>query len=179
MQPSTPLNRQPNLEGPTLRIRPLIADDWEGLFAVAADPLIWAQHPAHDRWRRDVFAGYFAEARASGGGVVVIERATGAIVGASRYQPLQSSGNDIEIGWSFLARRLWGGPANREKKTLMLDHAFGAVESVVFKIGAENMRSRRAVEKLGGVFEADFTRPDGGPGVLYRLNKSVWAAQRG
>jgi N-acetyltransferase len=178
MQQIAPLNRQPILHGPTLLLRPLAPADWDALFAVAADPLIWEQHPAHDRWKRDVFEGYFADALASGGAMIVIERDSNAIVGASRYHDFDATRRDVEIGWSFLARRLWGGRANREKKVLMLDHAFAAVDSVVFKIGSENWRSRRAVEKLGGAFETDYARPDGGAGVIYRLGKTGWTAQR-
>jgi len=40
---------QPHLVGDLLEVRPLRPEDWESLFAVASDPLIWEQHPARDR----------------------------------------------------------------------------------------------------------------------------------
>jgi RimJ/RimL family protein N-acetyltransferase len=142
------LDRQPTLVGPTLRVRPMEPDDLEALYAVASDPGIWEQHPDRERWRRDVFERYFADALASGGAVVV-ETHDGEVIGASRYDRLDEKAGRVEIGWTFLARSRWGGPANRELKDLMLDHAFGAVDVVVFRVGVENRRSRRAVEKLG------------------------------
>jgi hypothetical protein len=53
---------QPRLVGELVEVRPLVQEDWEGLFAVASDPLIWEQHPARDRYREDVFREFFREA---------------------------------------------------------------------------------------------------------------------
>jgi RimJ/RimL family protein N-acetyltransferase len=61
------LDRQPVLEGERLRLRPLVPADWEALFAVASDPLIWEQHPAHDRWQEPVFRAFFDDALANKG----------------------------------------------------------------------------------------------------------------
>ncbi|HEU4656092.1 MAG TPA: GNAT family N-acetyltransferase [Capillimicrobium sp.] len=167
------LDRQPTLEGPTLRVRPLRPEDLEPLYAVARDPLIWEQHPAHDRWRREVFERLFAESLASGGALVVLTR-DGETIGSSRYDGLDAERSRVEIGWTFLARSHWGGPANRELKRLMLDHAFGCVDVVVFRVGAGNRRSRRAVEKLGAVEVA--TEPDArlGEHIVYELRRDDW-----
>lgn len=145
------MNRQPVLEGERLLLRPLEPGDWDALYAVAADPLLWEQHPMHDRWREPVFRAFFDEALAQGGALAVIERASGRVVGSSRYL-FQSAlaGSPLEIGWTMLARDMWGGAANAEMKRLMLGHAFESVDRVVFRIGEENRRSRRAMEKIGG-----------------------------
>lgn len=171
------LDRQPTLVGPTLALRPLVADDFEALYAVANDPLLWAQHPNADRWQRPVFERFFADALASKGALIALRRADGAVIGSSRF--VVDAEGDLEIGWTFIARSSWGGAVNGEMKRLMLDHAFGRVASVVFRIGRDNMRSRRAVEKLGAVFERDFERPGGGEGVLYRLDRGGYAATQG
>ena len=142
---------QPHLVGELLELRPLRPEDWESLFAVASDPLIWEQHPAHDRYQEEVFKEFFREALESGGAFVVIDRRTQSTIGSSRYFGLDPGKREIEIGWTFLARSHWGGEYNGELKRLMLDHAFQFVESVIFKIGPTNLRSRRAVEKIGGV----------------------------
>jgi RimJ/RimL family protein N-acetyltransferase len=142
---------QPHLVGDLLELRPLRPDDWEGLFAVASDPLIWEQHPAHLRYQEEVFKEFFREALASGGAFVVIDRKTPRIIGSSRYFGFEPNRSEIEIGWTFLARSYWGGKYNAELKRLMLDHAFKFVESVVFLIGPTNVRSQKAVEKIGGV----------------------------
>ena len=142
---------QPRLAGDLLEVRPLRPDDWESLFAVASDPLIWEQHPARDRYKEEVFKEFFREALESGGAFVVIDRKTQKIIGSSRYFGFDPGKREIEIGWTFLARSHWGGKYNGELKRLMLDHAFKFVESVVFLIGPTNVRSQRAVEKIGGV----------------------------
>ena len=142
---------QPHLVGNLLEVRPLRPQDWESLFAVASDPLIWEQHPAHDRYKEEVFQEFFREALESGGAFVVIDRTTEKIIGSSRYFGFEPAKREIEIGWTFLARSHWGGKYNGELKRLMLDHAFKFVESVIFLIGATNIRSQKAVEKIGGV----------------------------
>lgn len=144
------MNRQPVLEGARLLLRPLVPEDWEALFAVASDPLVWELHPAHDRWREPVFRAFFEDALAKGGALVVIDKANAKIVGSSRYQNHVTEDSRVEIGWTFLARSYWGGSYNREMKRLMLVHAFRFVDCVDFMVGAGNLRSRRAMEKIGG-----------------------------
>lgn len=148
------MDRQPTLEGPTLLIRPLAPDDRDALYAVAGDPLVWEVHPAHDRHEEAVFHALFEESLASGGALVVIDKATGHVIGSSRYDFTHAEPGEVEIGWTFLARSHWGGAANREMKRLMLSHAFGAAARVMFRIGEHNLRSRRAMEKIGGMLSA-------------------------
>lgn len=145
------MDRQPVLEGERLLLRPLREDDWDGLFAVASDPQVWAVHPAHDRWQERVFRDFFADALAQGGALAVIEQASGAIVGSSRFQGHDpADGGSVEIGWTFLARRLWGAGYNAEMKRLMLQHALQFVERVEFRVGETNVISRRAMANIGG-----------------------------
>lgn len=151
-----PFELQPRLVGELIEVRPLAPDDWDNLFAVASDPLIWEQHPARDRYREDVFREFFREALETGSAFVVIDRKTGKIIGSSRYFRFDRQGFDgresvVEIGWTFLARAYWGGNYNGELKRLMLRHGFRFVERVVFVIGVTNFRSQKAVEKIGGV----------------------------
>jgi RimJ/RimL family protein N-acetyltransferase len=140
---------QPELEGETLRLRPLAEADREALYAVASDPALWALHPAHDRHERPVFDKLFDESIASGGALTVIDKASGAIIGSSRYSFTYAEPGEVEIGWTFLARTHWGGATNRELKRLMLAHAFRFVDRVIFRVGEHNLRSRRALEKIG------------------------------
>ena len=142
---------QPQLVGELVEVRPLRPEDWESLFAVASDPLIWEQHPANDRYQEEVFREFFQEALESGGAFVILDRVTQKIIGSSRYFGFAPERKEIEIGWTFLARSHWGGKYNVELKRLMLNHAFRFVESVVFLIGPTNFRSQKAVEKIGGV----------------------------
>ena len=144
-------DRQPTLEGERVLLRPSTAEDWEALYAVASDPLIWEVHPAHDRWQEPVFRRFFDDAIASGGGMTIVDRATGAVIGASRFDGHDPEKDEIEIGWTFIARAYWGGAHNREIKRLMLDHIHRFVGTVTFMVGEDNIRSRRAMEKIGGV----------------------------
>ena len=150
---------QPVLRGELLHLRPLRSDDFDALFAVAADPLIWEQHPARDRYQPDVFRAFFDEAMASGGALIATDANDGQVIGGSRYHGYDPELSEIEIGWTFLARAYWGGKYNGEMKELMLRHAFTFVDRVIFLIGPENYRSQRAVEKIGAVRAG--TRIDG------------------
>jgi RimJ/RimL family protein N-acetyltransferase len=176
-QPGPPetVDLQPHLIGELIEIRPLKPDDWDDLFAVASDPLIWEQHPAQDRYKEEVFRDFFREALDSGGALVVIDRQNQKIIGSSRYFGFDSAKREIEIGWTFLARDYWGGKFNGELKRLMLGHAFRFVESVVFLIGPRNVRSQKAVERIGGemIGRRTKTNPKGetDESVVYRIKK--------
>lgn len=142
------LDLQPTLIGKRVQLRPMRAEDHDALYAVASDPAIWAMHPAHDRHEPSVFRAFFADAMASGGALVVLDPA-GAVIGSSRYWFGCAEPGEVEIGWTFLARAHWGGAVDAEMKRLMLRHAFGHVETVIFLVGEQNARSRRALEKIG------------------------------
>ena len=147
----TSFELQPHLIGELLELRPLRREDWEELFAVASDPKIWEQHPAPDRHQENVFKEFFQEALESGGALAAIARATQNIIGSSRYFGYDSEKREIEVGWTFLARSFWGGRYNGEMKRLMLGHAFQFVDKVIFLVGPSNLRSQRAVERIGGI----------------------------
>ncbi len=156
---------QPHLTGELLELRPLRADDWDALFAVASDPLIWEQHPESTRYREDVFRTFFKGALDCGGGFVVLDKAEGSIIGSTRFYGYDAEKSEIEIGWTFLARKYWGGRYNSEMKRLLLDHAFQFVDNVVFYVGENNIRSQKAMEKIGGIRAGTVDRPNQ-PGVL-------------
>jgi N-acetyltransferase len=160
---------QPNLSSDLLRLRPLRPEDWDGLYSVASDPLIWEQHPISDRYKEEVFKGFFRDALQSGGALIAIDSKDGRVIGSSRFHGYDKENSEIEIGWTFLARSHWGGVYNQEMKRLMLHHAFKFVENVIFRIGPQNLRSQRAVEKIGGVRAG--SRPDdtGRENFVYRI----------
>jgi RimJ/RimL family protein N-acetyltransferase len=151
---------QPNLKGELIELRPLRPEDWDDLFAVASDPLIWEQHPERDRYKKDVFKVFFRDALGSGGAFVIIDKTSQQIIGSTRFHDYNPEKSEIEIGWTFLARPYWGGRYNRELKQLMLAHAFKFVENVVFFVGQKNVRSQKATEKIGGIKDGLVKRPD-------------------
>lgn len=146
-----PFDFQPTLKGALVALRPLRPDDADPLFKVASDPLIWEQHPAWDRYKVDVFGAFFRDALASRGALVALDATDGEIIGSSRFHGYNAEAGEVEIGWTFLARSHWGGNYNKEMKQLMLRHAFRFVKRVLFVIGPQNLRSQKAIEKLGGV----------------------------
>lgn len=166
---------QPTLKGELIELRPLAREDFDALFTAASDPLIWEQHPENDRYTREVFQRYFAGAIESKGAFAIIERKSGRMIGSSRYCNLKTAESEVEIGWTFLGRKFWGGEHNRELKSLMLDHAFRFVDRVVFVVGEQNLRSQKALEKIGAKFlkKVQLPAPDGTmtPNVVYSITR--------
>lgn len=165
---------QPTLIGPRIIVRPIAPTDWDAMFAAAADPKIWEQHPAPDRYKEADFREYFDGALASGAAFAFVDEQSGKVIGSSRYHEYDPVAREIEIGWTFLSRNYWGGSYNLEIKRLMLDHAFKFLDTVVFWVGESNYRSRRAVEKIGGVLRDENQFRDGGGGrpyVVYEIRK--------
>jgi RimJ/RimL family protein N-acetyltransferase len=165
---------QPVLKGELLSLRPLRPEDFQDLYAVAADPLIWEQHPSKDRYKEEVFREFFREALESGGALIAHDCKDGRVIGSSRFYGYDKDKSEIEIGWTFLARSHWGGTYNREMKQLMLRHAFRFVNSVIFLVGPQNLRSQKAVEKIGGVRVG--SRPDGSgrDSIVYQITASAY-----
>jgi RimJ/RimL family protein N-acetyltransferase len=169
-----PFDPQPTLKGDLLELRPLRPEDFEALYAVASDPLIWEQHPAKDRYKEDVFRDLFRESLVSGGALIAMDSGAGQVIGSSRFNGLDEEHSQIEVGWTFLARSYWGGKYNKEMKRLMLQHAFRFVERVVFLVGPQNVRSQRSVEKIGAVRVG--SRPDskGRESFVYEVSASTF-----
>ena len=174
---------RPTLVGATLTLRPLVEEDFEPLHAAASDPLIWEQHPQPTRWQRDVFrSNFFEGALASGSAFVVLDNASGEVIGSSRFYEWSPGTREVAIGFTFLARQYWGGSSNQEMKHLMLDHAFRWADTVWFHIGASNWRSRRAMEKLGGRFSHEEAKALSGiehVNAFYRIDKPGNLSARG
>jgi len=173
---AVPLDRQPILQGELVVLRPLRADDFDALFRVAADPLIWEQHPEPERCQEPTFRAFFDQALASGGALVALDSASGQIIGSSRFHGYDPDSSVVEIGWTFLARQYWGGRFNGDMKRLMIEHAFKSVERIVFVIGPENRRSQRAVEKIGARRASSTVDAKGNARLVYELTPALYAA---
>jgi N-acetyltransferase len=163
---------QPFLQGELLVLRPLRPEDFADLYAVASDPLIWEQHPNQDRYQEEVFKGFFREALASGGALIALDAKDGRVIGSSRYHGYDEDNSEIEIGWTFLARSYWGGVYNKEMKQLMLRHAFRFVSRVIFVVGPRNLRSRKALEKIGAVRVGSRKDGSGRDSFVYQITAS-------
>lgn len=176
------MDRQKPLADERVRLVPLRSDDFERLYAVASDPLIWAQHPNPDRWQRDVFRNFFDGAMQSGGAYLIVDRATDAVIGSSRFYGFDAVAREVHVGYTFFARSHWGGQFNPAVKRLMLDHAFASgVDRVLFHIGKDNRRSRIAIERIGATFVGEVDVAYHGEAVkrnvIYAITRDAWFAR--
>ena len=170
---------QPSIHDGLIRVEPLRAGDFEALYAVASDPLIWEQHPSKNRYQRDVFAGYFESGLKSGGALRVIDATHDELIGSSRYYDLDEAARKVSIGYTFLARNCWARGFNQALKKLMLNHAFKFVDRVTFHVGRDNWRSRKAMEKLGGVYIGEETMAyvpgeQANLNVVFKIDAADW-----
>ncbi len=163
------IDLQPNLKGRHVELRPLRPRDFEELYKVASDPLVWEQHPDSDRYKESTFKVFFLQALESGGALVATDAMTGKVIGSSRFHGYDARKSEVEIGWTFLARSHWGGFYNGEMKQLMLQHAFKFVSRVIFRIGLGNIRSQRAVEKIGAMRSGSSTDGAGRDSLVYEI----------
>jgi N-acetyltransferase len=169
---------QPTLVGKNVTLRPLLSEDFSALYQAASDPLIWEMHPDSSRYKRNIFEErFFLGAIASGGALVVLDNESGRIIGSSRYYDWNPEQQEISIGYTFLERAMWGNGTNREMKKLMLNHIFASVRTVWFHVGEDNLRSRKAVEKLGATLSHKADRElEGRPYVqlYYELSAAMY-----
>ena len=172
---------QPTMENELIKIIPLKRDDFEKLYAVAADPLIWDQHPNKDRYKRVVFENFFKGAIESNGAFIVYDKKTGDVVGSSRYYEQNDEDNSVSVGYTFIGREFWGKGHNAALKELMLNHAFEFFEKVILHIGATNFRSQKATEKLGaqkvGEIEVAYYGEPLKWNFVYQIDKQNWESR--
>jgi N-acetyltransferase len=147
------------LEGPLVRLEPLTTDHVEALCRVGLDERIWEWNP-FGVYTPAEMAAYVGEAialreRGAAFPFATIERATGTVVGSSRFGAIDEKNRRVEIGWTWLGPRWWRSGINTDAKRRMLGHAFEAwaCRRVEFKTDARNERSRAAIERLGAKFE--------------------------
>ena len=143
------MNIQPILVNHFVQLIPLEVSDFESLYSVASDPEIWEQHPNKDRYKREVFQNFFQGAIESKGAFKIIDKNTGEIAGSTRFYDYNPKENSIFIGYTFYATKFWGSKLNPQVKKLMLDYIFQFVDKVNFHVGKDNIRSQKAMEKLG------------------------------
>ncbi|MEO7046954.1 MAG: GNAT family N-acetyltransferase [Ferruginibacter sp.] len=169
---------QPTLENEKVILYPLQENDFDGLYAVASDPEIWAQHPSKDRWKKDVFKVFFDGAIKSKGAYKIVNKADGSIIGSSRFYDYDEKENSILIGYTFYATAYWGKGFNHTVKTLMLNYIFKFVSKVYFHVGADNIRSQIAIGRLGttkiGEEEVSYFGEQPKLNCIYSITKEEW-----
>ncbi|OGS73815.1 MAG: hypothetical protein A3G95_04830 [Flavobacteria bacterium RIFCSPLOWO2_12_FULL_31_7] len=166
---------QPTLSNEFVKIVPLSTEDFEDLFTIASDKLLWGQHPENNRYQKDVFLKHFQEAVQSGTAFKVIDVKTGNTIGSTRYYDYHEKEKHLAIGYTFIDRKYWATPYNRALKNLMINYAFQYVETIIFHVGNTNFRSQKAVEKLGAIHSKTDVKPDTGKTYFtFSLTKNNW-----
>jgi len=177
---NTTFNLTLTLTGLQITLRPITSDDFEALYAAASDPEIWKLHSESNRWEHGVFCKFFEKALMAPGAFVIVHNRTGKIIGSSRYYDFDAGKRQVFVGYTFLMTEFWGGRINSELKKLMLNHAFQFVDRVLFHTSENNLRSQRALEKLGASRRKDLVTPGdlgGATRVEYSLDRLKWAAR--
>jgi RimJ/RimL family protein N-acetyltransferase len=176
---ATEFELQPLLHDNIVSIRPLLEQDFEVVFKLASDPLVWEQHPTRDRYKKEVFEKYFSGAIESKGAFLVLDVHSGLPIGCTRFYDLGKEPGSVAIGYTFLSRNYWGTTHNRALKSLMIDHAFKYVDKIIFHVGIHNIRSQKAVERLGakntGTEDVLYTGDaKSNLNIVYHLSKEDW-----
>ncbi len=171
------VNFQPTLENELIRLRALLESDYEELYQCASDPLIWEIHPNKFRYKREVFDVYFQEAIAGKMAFAIEDVKTRKIIGSTRLYNYFPEKKSIAIGYTFLTRQYWGGIYNQAMKKLLTEYAFQFSDEIILHIGAKNIRSQKATEKLGALKIAEENIPSQDESntlnFVYQLKKSL------
>jgi RimJ/RimL family protein N-acetyltransferase len=171
-------NLQPILENETILLFPLMQQDFEELYSVAADPDIWKQHPNKDRWKKEIFQTFFEGALQSKGAFKIINKTDQSVIGSTRFYDYDDQENSILIGYTFYATKYWGKGINLSVKKIMLDYIFQFVSNVYFHIGSQNIRSQIAISRLGamktGEKEVMYFGEQPKLNYVYRIKKEEW-----
>ena len=169
---------QPTLENDHLKLIPLKGEDFEKLYLVASDPKVWEQHPNKERYKREVFQIFFNGAVESKGAFLILDKQTEEVLGSSRFYDFKENDQSILIGYTFYGTNSWGKNINGVVKKLMLDYIFQFVEVVIFHVGKDNIRSVKAMTKLGaentGEEEIAYFGEDSKTNVVFRITKKDW-----
>jgi RimJ/RimL family protein N-acetyltransferase len=169
-------NLQPaTLENDQIKLIPLQESDVEILYKVASDPKIWENHPSKNRHQREEFQFFLDSAVASKSAFIVYDKATNELIGSTRFYNLDPANSTIAIGYTFLAKKYWGGDHNKAMKKLLIDYAFQYVDTILFHIGETNIISQKAIAKIGAtkIGVVDFNNSEM-PYFEYQIQKKDW-----
>ena len=147
------------LEGETIKLIPLERGHFDELFAAASDTKLWAFTPSDCSQRETFDATYdFALSERDKGNhypFVIVRKATNEIIGSTRLFDIFPADKKLEIGWTWIVEKFQGTQVNFECKLLLLTFCFEVLECrrVQLKTDETNLRSRKAIEKIGAKFE--------------------------
>lgn len=175
------------LQSPAVTLLPLETGHCDALWTLAQDPEIWHYFrtgPLSTRENLEAWIRYAIQLRERGIDYpfLILDAKSGQAAGSTRFRLLDPPNRSAEIGGSWLGQSFRGAGINRECKRLMLEYAFEHLQliRVQFRTDIRNLRSRRAIEKLGateeGIFRKDSIYPDGyqRSSVFYSILDTEW-----
>lgn len=169
---------QPSLENENIKLVPLQESDFERLFAVASDPEVWSMHPNKERYKQEVFQNFFTGAMESKGAFLVVDKNSDEVLGSTRFYDFNENDKSILIGYTFYGTKSWGKNINASVKKVMLDYIFQFVDKVIFQVGKDNIRSVKAMTKLGaenlGEEEVAYFGEPSKMNVVFQIKKEDW-----
>lgn len=167
-----------HLSNELVQLLPLQHTYFQALFCVASDPLIWEQHPNPNRYMINDFTLFFEGAMASGGAFIILDSASQQPVGSSRFYEYDSDRLEVKIGYTFFARSCWGKGYNAAAKALMIGYALQWAQTIIFHVGAGNLRSQIAMQRLGacevGRQEVAYFGEPSKVNIVYEINRQKW-----
>ncbi|MCY8201974.1 GNAT family N-acetyltransferase [Bacillus subtilis] len=174
------------LTGELIRVVPMDKSHIQGLYESANDENIWTHLPKTITTLRgmEAFVEEALQTKETGTEFpfVIIHRKTGKMVGTTRFLYMSSASRSLEIGWTWFHPSVWGTSVNTECKYLLLQYCFEQLKTirVQFKTDERNIRSQKAIERLGavkeGILRNQMIRKDGTfrNSVFYSIIDSEW-----
>ncbi|TXJ00864.1 MAG: N-acetyltransferase [Chryseobacterium cucumeris] len=178
------------LEGETVELITLEKEHFEELYAAASDKELWELIPTDCSEETQFYKTYeFALSERETGNqypFVIRHKETGKLIGSTRFFEIYPADRKLEIGWTWITKEFWGTAINLECKLLLLTFCFDVLKTnrVQLKTKDDNFRSRKAIEKIGGVFEGilrkDKVLSDGTTrnAAYYSILNDEWAAAK-
>ena len=176
------------LKGDSVRLEPLSQEHAQGLFNRGQETADWAHMPRTCFVDMADTRQWIDEALQAPGQIpfAIVETGKNKAVGSTRFINIRPEHRCVEIGWTWLGKEWQRTAVNTEVKQLLLSHAFerlGCVR-VEFKTDGRNLRSQRALERIGAtregvlrkhmIVQGDFARDS----VYFSILDSEWMEVR-
>jgi RimJ/RimL family protein N-acetyltransferase len=174
------------LVGKQVQLAPLDESNFENLISLSKEKQIW-QHYVIDgsnteNMQQSLEVALLEREKGTQYPFVILKLDDGEVIGSTRFLDIQENHKKLEIGWTWLHPNYWGTKINLECKMLLLTYCFEelSVQRVQLKTDENNLRSRKAIEKIGGHFEGiirnDMIRENGTKrnSALYSMIDTEW-----
>ena len=178
------------LEDELIRLEPITLEHIQQMLPLSSDSDVWRWYTEDLTHPEDLKKWMMKLLDASRGGsqmtYAVLSKSTNEVVGSSSYGHIDWEEHCIEIGWTWLAKKYIGTGINKHMKFLMLQHAFSTmqIERLELRTDEDNIRSRKAMEKIGAKYDGTLRSHRATQGgrrrntVLYSILRGEWPSIR-